>query len=91
MYKSKNTSTENGFDVKTRVFLNAATTMTHTPENQNIELKHNMTNEKISPPTANDLNSRECDMQIVFGSPVDPDEQASRAACDARSGISVQL
>lgn len=77
--------------MKIRVFLNADTIITQTPENQYIELKHNVVNSKTSAPNANALKSRVCDMQIDFGNPVDPDEQASNAACADRSLSSVQL
>lgn len=89
--KSKNRPAENGCDVKMRVFLNAATTVTQIPENQYNELKHSITNSKSSAPAANVLNSSACDMQIDFGKPVDPDEQASNAVCADGSLMSAQL
>lgn len=61
------------------------------PENQYNELKHTITNSKRSAPTEKDLKSRVCDMQIDFGNPVDPLEQAIKAACRERSLIFVQL
>lgn len=89
--KSKNKSSENGLILKTRVFLNAALIANQTPENQYIELKHNVTNSKESAPFTMDLKSNACDMQINFGSPVEPDEQESNAAYENGSLISLHL
>ena len=89
--KSKNRLSEYGCVVKIRVFLYAAQINTQTPLNQYNELKHNVTNSKTSAPPAKDLKSRACDMQIDFGNPVDPDEQASNAVCEERSPTSTHL